>query len=80
MIKKLLKKLKIFILCILKPNGKINFLKKMNQTSTILDVGCGNNSPLITKTILPKSFYVGIDIENHNQNVNPNDLADLYSF
>ena len=74
----LLKKLKIFILCILKPNGKISFLRKINSNAKILDVGCGNNSPIITKGVVPNCFYVGIDVENHNQEINPKQLADLY--
>ena len=42
----------------------------------ILDVGCGNNSPFHTKTVLPNCNYYGIDICDHNQ-TKPL-LADLY--
>ena len=46
---------------------KIRFLAKLPQHAKILDVGCGNNSPYITKCILPECYYVGIDVENYNQ-------------
>lgn len=38
----------------------------------ILDVGCGNNSPTITKHWFPKCFYAGADIQQYN-----NDADDL---
>ncbi len=46
---------------------KIAFIKRLPPKARILDVGCGNNSPYITKCILPQSYYVGIDIINYNQ-------------
>ena len=56
--------------------GKISFLSKLNINSSILDVGCGNNSSYLVKKILPKSYYSGIDVSNYNL-TKPN-LADEY--
>ncbi len=52
---------------ILRKNGKTDFLSKLNSNSSILDIGCGNNSPFNTKKILPNCNYTGIDIGNYNQ-------------
>ncbi len=47
--------------------SKQSFLENLKADSNILDVGCGNNSPLFTKRILPQCNYTGIDIQNYNQ-------------
>ena len=51
----------------LRKNGKIDFLSKLNANASILDVGCGNNSPFLTKKILPGCNYFGLDIGDYNQ-------------
>ena len=48
-------------------HSKKKFLLTLNPNSKILDVGCGNNSPLLTKKIVPNCFYIGIDIQDYNQ-------------
>ncbi|NNN19522.1 MAG: methyltransferase domain-containing protein [Acidimicrobiaceae bacterium] len=48
-------------------NGKTDFLSKLNSNSSILDVGCGNNSPFCTKQILPDCIYTGLDVGDYNQ-------------
>jgi SAM-dependent methyltransferase len=60
----------------LRPNGKVSFLSTLDPKAKIFDVGCGNNSPYLTKAILPDCEYTGIDIEDYNQ-AKPN-LADNY--
>jgi SAM-dependent methyltransferase len=55
------------LICLIRPNGKIHFLSNLKPDSRILDVGCGNNSPYLTKKILPNCHYTGIDISNYNQ-------------
>jgi SAM-dependent methyltransferase len=54
---------------ILRPKGKENFLLSIDfETPKILDVGCGNNSPYKVKSLLPKAYYVGIDILEYKKN------------
>jgi SAM-dependent methyltransferase len=58
------------------PHCKNRFLKIIDKKGTLLDVGCGNDSPYYIKTLLPDIIYTGIDIDNYNQ-TKPN-LADNY--
>lgn len=51
----------------LRKNGKYDFISKLDSHSSILDVGCGNNSPFYTKKILPNCNYTGIDVGYFNQ-------------
>tara|TARA_A100001035_G_scaffold12535_1_gene8735 strand:+ start:67 stop:753 length:687 start_codon:yes stop_codon:yes gene_type:complete len=67
-------KLKLF----LRPNGKVDFLNSIPKNSYILDVGCGNNSPLVVKSFLPNSYYVGIDVDNYNNDYDVEKVADEY--
>lgn len=66
------------LLYLLRKNGKISFIKALNKNAVLLDVGCGNNSPIISKMLRSDIHYVGIDIGDYNQNKNPNDIADEY--
>ena len=59
-------KIKTIFKLFLRPNGKVDFLNSIPKNSLILDVGCGNNSPLLVKSFLPNSYYVGIDICDYN--------------
>lgn len=49
--------------------GKESFLKTFKNTSRVkvLDIGCGNDSPIFTKNILNDAYYIGLDVENYNQ-------------
>jgi SAM-dependent methyltransferase len=58
------------------PHGKRAFLAGLHPRASILDVGCGNNSPSQTKAVLPDCQYTGIDIGDYNQ-TRPN-CADVY--
>jgi SAM-dependent methyltransferase len=69
-------RLQRIIRIILHPNGKVHFLTRLHDSASILDVGCGNNSPYLVKSILPRSIYTGIDIGDYNQ-TKPN-RADYY--
>jgi SAM-dependent methyltransferase len=51
----------------LRKNGKTDFLSNLDSRSSILDVGCGNNSPYYTKKILPNCTYTGLDVGDYNQ-------------
>lgn len=61
---------------ILRSRGKNKFISTLGYKSLILDVGCGNNSPFLVKSVLPNASYVGLDVGDHNQ-TKPN-LADEY--
>ena len=71
-------KIKTIVKLFLRPNGKVDFLNSIPKNSFILDVGCGNNSPLLVKSFLPNSFYVGIDVGNYNNDYNVDKIADKY--
>lgn len=62
----------------LRKRGIQAFLKQFPSSPVILDVGCGNNSPMRIKSILHDSYYVGIDVVDYNQTRNSRDLADEY--
>jgi SAM-dependent methyltransferase len=68
--------IKDLIIKFIRPNGKIDFLFSLPKNASILDVGCGNNSPYRTKRIIPNSTYTGIDVGDYNQ-TKPN-KADSY--
>jgi SAM-dependent methyltransferase len=56
--------------------GKEGFFDQLPANGTLLDVGCGNNSPAWTKQRLPDWHYIGLDIGDYNQ-TQPN-TADEY--
>jgi SAM-dependent methyltransferase len=60
----------------LRRRAKIAFLAQLKANCSILDVGCGNNSPYLVKSVLPMCKYTGVDIGDYNQK-KPN-LADSY--
>ena len=71
-------KIKTLIKIILRPRGKFAFLSEIPKDSSILDVGCGNNSPLLVKSLLPNSYYVGLDVSEYNTNNASKTIADEY--
>lgn len=52
---------------VLRPKGFYNFIDSVDVGSKLLDVGCGNNSPYIVKSLRPDIYYVGIDVGVYNQ-------------
>ena len=48
---------------LLKPRGSISFLWALPRGASLLDVGCGNNSPSRTLSVRPDLRYVGLDID-----------------
>ena len=54
------------LLPIIKPNNKQSFLKKCGDNTTVLDIGCGNNSVELIKQFLPNCYYIGVDIADYN--------------
>lgn len=63
---------------LLRKQGKIYFLKSLYKNVSLLDVGCGNNSPLICKALRPDIYYVGIDVGDYGQKSSPAKVADEY--
>jgi SAM-dependent methyltransferase len=61
---------------LINPFGKKSFISNLPNNALILDVGCGNNSPYVTKSILPDCIYTGLDIGDYN--INKPNLADKY--
>lgn len=59
--------------------GKQTFLLLLRgKKAKILDVGCGNNSPTLTKQLCPDAYYVGVDVGNYNNSPKSIALADEY--
>jgi SAM-dependent methyltransferase len=58
--------------------GKYRFIRELPADASLLDVGCGNNSPVISKALRSDVFYVGIDIEDYNQQASAESFADEY--
>lgn len=65
---------------LLYPHGKYLFLRSLKNApdTRILDVGCGNNSPQTVKSVLDKTYYVGIDVGDYNQTTVSKKYADEY--
>ena len=61
---------------IVKPHSKSNFLRKINSSGKLLDVGCGNDSSYNAKKKCPNIHYTGIDIVDYNQQ--KTNLSDEY--
>lgn len=59
--------------------GKQAFLLKLNgKKAKILDIGCGNDSPIYTKRLCRDCYYVGVDVGDYNQSKQSIDMADEY--
>jgi SAM-dependent methyltransferase len=59
--------LRRFLRPLLSRYAKNHFLDCCVPHARILDVGCGNNSPFLFKTIRPDIYYVGLDVGDYNQ-------------
>lgn len=63
---------------LLRRREKDAFIKSLSPNSSVLDVGCGSNSPFRFKIQRPDIYYIGLDVADHNQTINPLDYADRY--
>jgi SAM-dependent methyltransferase len=61
-----------------RPHGKEAFLKAMRAGDRVLDVGCGNNSPMRAKLCATAVHYTGLDIGDYNQRLDSIKSADEY--
>ena len=71
-------KLKIFLKILNRPNHMYDFLNSLDKDSSILDVGCGNDSVFYIKQISKKFKYTGIDIHDYNLSDRNKSLIDDY--
>lgn len=55
--------------------NKIRKYKKKIEKINILDIGCGSNSPSITKKYFPNCQYTGVDRQDNYRNSNKDNLA-----
>lgn len=53
-----------------------SFLGQFKDSIRILDIGCGNDSPLKIKQLVPDCYYVGVDIGYYNQSKESLIIAD----
>jgi SAM-dependent methyltransferase len=70
---------KAFLLArLLREKGKSAFIYSLPQKAKVLDVGCGNNSPIRFKTKRPDCYYIGLDVADYNQEANARESAQEY--
>lgn len=62
----------------LQRRGKTAFISTVSEGGKLLDVGCGNDSPYVTKVQRPDVFYVGLDVGDYHQTAEPRGYADQY--
>ena len=51
----------------LNPKNKAHFIAQLPKSAKLLDVGCGNDSPSLVKSIRQDIYYVGLDVGDYNQ-------------
>jgi SAM-dependent methyltransferase len=68
--------LKTFFAGIVKPRGKSAFYNRLSSNCHVLDVGCGNDSPLLFKSRFPHGHYTGVDVSDYRHSVPI--MADVY--
>lgn len=59
-------------------HGKSSFIRSVPQKGSLLDVGCGNNSPFWVKVRRPDILYTGLDIGDYKQRFATSRWADRY--
>jgi SAM-dependent methyltransferase len=64
------------VLALASRRGWRAFVSEVASRATLLDVGCGNNSPYKVKTQRPDVHYIGLDVGDYNQTTPM--LADQY--
>lgn len=62
----------------LTPHGKQAFIKTIARNGSLLDVGCGNDSPHRAKLQRPDIRYTGLDVADYHQTTPAHKYADRY--
>lgn len=70
-------RIRLWIHSIVAPHGKQAFVRKIRHNGKVLDLGCGNNSPMLVKKARPDIEYWGIDVADYN-NGQGKQYADRY--
>lgn len=63
---------------LLRSKGKDAFVLSLPRHAKLMDVGCGNNSPIRVKGLRPDIWYVGLDVEDYEQSGVSKSVADDY--
>lgn len=61
-----------------KRRGVVSFIVSLGRDPKLLDIGCGNDSPLKYKRIRPDIYYIGLDVGNYKQSNYSATIADQY--
>jgi SAM-dependent methyltransferase len=73
------RKVRLAVIKILSNKSKAAFLTKFRgKKISLFDVGCGANSPALTKTILPNCHYTGLDVGMYFQDEDSIEFADKF--
>ncbi len=73
-----LRSLTYFAKSVLRRRGKVAFLQQVPKGGTVLDVGCGSNSPARAKRQRSDIRYIGLDVSDYNHSTPPGLHADHY--
>lgn len=73
-----LKPLRRHVHCLLHPRRKMAFIFSIPKSAKVLDVGCGNSSPVITTTARPDLRYTGLDVCDYEQASPASDYSEEY--
>jgi len=62
----------------IKPHHLFSFIHSIPRNGRVFDIGCGNNSPFIVKTLRPDVYYAGLDVGLYNQTHAPSRFANEF--
>lgn len=65
-------------LALVNPRGRNRFISQLPDKACVLDVGCGHDSPRTFKSLRSDLTYVGLDVGDCRQPVDPRSVADEY--
>ncbi|MHA7661566.1 class I SAM-dependent methyltransferase [Mycolicibacterium sp. HS_4_1] len=63
---------------IMRANNRRRFLSKLPTGAEVFDIGCGNDSPYLFKSIRPDIRYIGLDVADYHVDHDPKEYADQY--
>ncbi|MUL63463.1 hypothetical protein BOO86_03215 [Mycobacterium sp. CBMA 234] len=63
---------------IMRANNRRRFLVGLPTGAEVFDIGCGNDSPYVFKSVRPDIRYVGLDVGDYGVDHDPNQYADQY--